>query len=75
MIGLHSPTEVRRHQLSGMRLLVGSRSYRHGYAARLVKPNQWNGTTNSRGKLPRSGGIGLALFCPPPGPPKLIPRL
>lgn len=26
----------------------------------------------SRGKLPRSGGRGLALFCPPPGPPKLI---
>ena len=26
----------------------------------------------SRGKLPRSGGIGLADFCPPPGPPKLI---
>ena len=26
----------------------------------------------SRGKLPRSGGIGLAVFCIPPGPPKLI---
>ena len=26
----------------------------------------------SRGKLPLWGGIGLAVFCPPPGPPKLI---
>lgn len=26
----------------------------------------------SSGKLPLWGGIGLAVFCPPPGPPKLI---
>ena len=30
------------------------------------------GKTYSRGKLPLSGGIGLAFLCPPPGPPKLI---
>ena len=27
---------------------------------------------HSIGKLPRSGGMGLPVFCPPPGPPKLI---
>ena len=29
-------------------------------------------TAYSRGKLPRSGGIGFAETCLPPGPPKLI---
>lgn len=28
--------------------------------------------TDSRGKLPRSGGMGLEVFCRPPGPPKLM---
>lgn len=28
--------------------------------------------TNSKGKLPRSGGMGLDVFCRPPGPPKDI---
>ena len=28
--------------------------------------------TDSRGKLPRSGGIGLEVFWRPPGPPKLM---
>lgn len=31
-----------------------------------------NGRSHSSGKLPRSGGIGLADICLPPGPPKLI---
>lgn len=38
----------------------------------LVCAEWFHTRTYSRGKLPRSGGVGLYEICPPPGPPKLI---